>query len=212
MPKQVDYERRREQVVEAVYRLADRSGLEGVTLRDVAQEAGVSMGAVQRCFRTKDEMLRFALNQVSERFTARVREAAAEPSPAALARVAADLALLQAARRPEAQVWLAFVARAAVTPVLAEVLRDGYPAAHALLARLIRAVAGPDAAVHADLAARTLLALADGLTVQVLLGQLTRPEAHRILDAHVRTLQGAAPTTDGPADPTTDEPGRTPPR
>ncbi|WP_255950079.1 TetR/AcrR family transcriptional regulator [Streptomyces odontomachi] len=206
MPKQVDYERRREQVIEAVYRLADRHGLEGVTLRDVAQEAGVSMGAVQRCFRTKDEMLLLALSHVSERFTARVQAAAAEPSPAALSRIAADLALIQTGRRPEAQVWLAFVARAAVTPALAEILRDGYPAAHALLARLIRAVAGPDGGVDADLAARTLLALADGLTVQTLLGQLTRSEARRVLDAHVAALRAAGPADDGPDGP--DKAGR----
>ncbi|QMV21351.1 TetR family transcriptional regulator [Streptomyces sp. SCUT-3] len=192
MPKQVDHERRRRRVIEAVYALADEHGLEGVTLRDVARQAGMSMGAVQRSFRTKDEMLALALAHVSEAFAARVRAAADEPSPPApaLARVAGDLALLGAERRPEAQVWLAFVARAAVTPAMAGILRDGYPAVQGLLAGLVREAAGT--AVDAELEARTLLALADGLTVQVLLGQLGQDEARRILDAHVDGLCGSA--------------------
>ena len=193
MPKQVDYDERRRQVIDAVYALADEKGLEGVTLRDVARQAGVSMGAVQRCFRSKDEMLVLALTHVSEKFTARVQMATAEQpdSALALARVVADLALLGADQRPEAQVWLAFAARAAVTPAMAKILKDHYPEARKLLTRLIREAAGSSgAAVDAELEARTLLALADGLTVQVLLDQLEQNEARKILDAYVKRLCG----------------------
>ncbi|MFC7304486.1 TetR/AcrR family transcriptional regulator [Streptomyces monticola] len=187
MPRQVDYDERRRQVVEAVCRLADERGLEGVTLRDVAERAGVSMGAVQRCFRTKDEMLVVALTHVSEEFAARVRTADEDSPAAALSRAAHDVALIDTGRRPEAQVWLAFVARAAVTPHLATILKGAYPQAHALLTRLIRAATGAPAA-RAGREARTLLALADGLTVQTLLGQLDRAEAGRVLDAYVKGL------------------------
>jgi AcrR family transcriptional regulator len=189
MPKQVDYDERRCQLIEAVCALADRHGLEGVTLRDVARHAGVSMAAVQRCFRDKDQMLTLALRHVSEKFTARARAAAAEPPHSALARVSADLALLGPGQRPEAQVWLAFAARAAVTPAMAKILQDGYPQVHRLIVGLIREAASAGAAtVDAELEARTLLALADGLTVQVLLGQLGRDEARQALEAHVQKL------------------------
>jgi hypothetical protein len=147
------------------------------------------MGAVQRCFRDKDEMLTLALTHVSEKFTARVQAVAAEPPQSALARVAVDLALLGAGQRPEAQVWLAFVARAAVTPAMAKVLQDGYPQVHRLLAGLIREAAGASGTtVDAELEARALLAIADGLTVQILLGQLGQNEARQILEAHVQKL------------------------
>ena len=194
MPKQVDYAERRERVVDAVHRLADRHGLEGVTLRDVAREAGLSMGAVQRGFRDKDEMLALALARVSERFADRVRAAAAEPSPAALRRTLTDLALLGEGQRPEAQVWLAFVARAVVTPDLARTLRATHPEVRTLLTRLVAGVAA-DRGVALDAAAeaRTLLALADGLTVQLLLGQLDREEARRVLDGQLRRLCGPHP-------------------
>lgn len=189
MPKRVNYEERRRQLIEAVCALADRHGLEGVTLRDVARHAGVSMAAVQRCFRDKDEMLMLALAHVSEKFTARARAVAAGPPPSALARVSADLALLGTGQRREAQVWLAFAARAAVIPEMAKILRDGYPRVHGLIAGLIREAASASAAtVDAEVEARTLLALADGLTIQVLLGQLGRDEARQVLDAHVQQL------------------------
>lgn len=190
MPRQVDYEWRRRQLIDAVYALADEEGLEGVTLRNVADRAGVSAGAVQRSFRDKDEMLALALAQVSEQFSARVRAAAAAPPPSALTQVAAGLALLGDGRRPEAQVWLAFVARAAVTPALAQILKDGYPGLHEMLAGLIReAAALAGTTVDAELEARTLLALADGLTVQVLLGQVRQQEAEEILDAYLARLR-----------------------
>ena len=41
MPKKVDHGRRREEIAEAVCRLAGRQGLDGVSLRQVAAEAGL---------------------------------------------------------------------------------------------------------------------------------------------------------------------------
>ncbi|MFJ2188605.1 TetR/AcrR family transcriptional regulator [Kitasatospora sp. NPDC087861] len=188
MPRQVDHESRRRRIAEAVCRLADERGLEGVTLRDVADRAQVSAGAVQRCFRTKDEMLRFALGYVGERITARVRTPpAADPAPtaaAALAHAATEVALLGEGQRSEARVWLAFVAQAAVDERLAGPLNADYAALEGLFTRLI-AEASPTAGPDAVREARTLLALADGLTTHVLVGRLTAPEARAILHAHL---------------------------
>jgi AcrR family transcriptional regulator len=160
--------------------------MDGVTLRDVASRAGVSMGAVQRCFRTKDEMLLFALRHVGERLTERLR--GGSHGPASLAHAAAEIALLDDAHRTEARVWLAFVARAAVSPPLAETLCRNYDALEAMTERLISAsgVADP----HGE--ARTLLALADGLTTHVLVGRLSADDASRLLETHLDRLGTSA--------------------
>lgn len=189
MPKQVDHESRRRQIAEAVCQLADESGLEGVTLRDVAARAEVSMGAVQRCFRTKEEMLVFALGHIGERVAARV-SARLTASPAQSARTAlghatTEVSLLREEHRAEARVWLAFVAQAAVSPVLAEILRTNYAGLQAVFARLIAEACGTPAP---DRAARTLLALADGLTTHVLIGHLSTAEALDVLDGHLGHL------------------------
>ncbi|GAB2789748.1 TetR/AcrR family transcriptional regulator [Streptomyces daliensis] len=141
MPRQIDHEGRRLRIADAVCLLADERGLEGVTLRDVAARADVSMGAVQRCFRTKEEMLVFALTHIGELVGARVRarvvESPAQSARSTLGHTVTEVALVREEHRAQARVWLAFLAQAAVTPSLAGVLRDNYAGLHAVLVRLI---------------------------------------------------------------------------
>ncbi|MFE4361159.1 TetR/AcrR family transcriptional regulator [Kitasatospora sp. NPDC056800] len=216
MPKQVDHEGRRRRIAEAVCLLVDEHGLEGVTLRDVATRAEVSMGAVQRCFRTKEEMLLAALAHVGERVTARVRNrltaGPAQSAATELGLVAGEVALLREEHRAEARIWLAFVAGAAVNPALAATLRSSYAALEELVVRLVAEAAGGgsalggatpggpaaggsalggaavDRAVDARNEARTLLALADGLTAHVLVGHRTAAEAEEVLHTHLAGL------------------------
>lgn len=189
MSRKTEREERRRRIAEAVCSLADELGMDGVTLRDVASRADVSMGAVQRCFRTKDEMLLFALSHVGERVTERLRDGlGASPDTDDLAHAAAEIALLDDAHRSDARVWLAFVARAAVSPPLAQVLRHNYyEAIEVMFERLISALGTPDA--HSE--ARALLALADGLTTHVLVGHLSRTTAAEILRSHLDRLATA---------------------
>ncbi|MFD8544372.1 TetR/AcrR family transcriptional regulator [Streptomyces sp. NPDC059649] len=189
MPKQVDHEGRRRQIAEAVCQLADESGLEGVTLRDVAARAEVSMGAVQRCFHTKEEMLVFVLGHIGERVGARVA-ARLTASPAQSARTAlghatTEVSLLRDENRAEARVWLAFVAQAAVSPSLAEILRTNYAGLQTVFTRLVAEASDTS---DPERAARTLLALADGLTTHVLIGHLSPAAALDVLDAHLHDL------------------------
>ncbi|MEV5975871.1 TetR family transcriptional regulator C-terminal domain-containing protein [Streptomyces sp. NPDC052114] len=196
MPRQVDYEDRRNRIAEAVCVLIARSGMESVSLRDVAAEAEVSMGAVQRCFRTKDEMLLFALEGISRRVGDRARariEASDTPKSAVtlLERTLSALALVEPEDRTEAQVWGAFVAHAAVSAPLASVLRETYTKLHELLVWLIgygqdtgelRPGLDPTAESH------TLLALTDGLTAQVLVGHHTPETARGIVRRYAEGL------------------------
>lgn len=198
MPKQVDYESRRRRIAEAVCVLADEHGPEGVTMRDVATRAEVSLGAVQRCFRNKEEMLVFAVDHVGERITERVQarlsSSPAQSAASALGHAATEIALLRREHRAEARVWLAFVAQAAVSEPLAAKLRIRYAALHSLLGRLITEAgeSGPaddDAAtLDPQREARALLALADGLTSHVLIGHLTAEEAEDALHVHLVRL------------------------
>jgi AcrR family transcriptional regulator len=63
-------------IVDAVRRLAEEGGLEAVRLREVAPLAGVSMGALYRCFESKEDILLYAF---AEDFTALERHVAARP-------------------------------------------------------------------------------------------------------------------------------------
>jgi TetR/AcrR family transcriptional repressor of bet genes len=188
MPKQVDQHARRTRIAEAVFRLAASQGLEAVSLRHVAAEAGVSMGQVQHYFSTKDELLLFAFRVVSERAEQRFAAAAgAVPEgagPGALVRALLG-ELLGDVSLAEAPVTVAFLARAVVHPDLAATIRAGAPAMVDFLAREIRtaqAAGSAPAGLDPVREAATLIALVDGLTTQLLIGQLDQTTAVATLD------------------------------
>ena len=75
MPKIVDHQARREELVEATWRVIARAGMAGATMREIAREAGVSTGILAHYFTDKEDLLGFALRlshrRVYERITAR---------------------------------------------------------------------------------------------------------------------------------------------
>ncbi|MER7185503.1 TetR family transcriptional regulator C-terminal domain-containing protein [Streptomyces hyaluromycini] len=103
----------------------------------------------------------------------------------------AGLALLDEESKAQAHVWLAFVAHAPAGEKLAAVLRDAYAKLHDLVAWLIRY--GQDAGevrrhLDPECEARALLALADGLTVQVVAGHHSPAVALAILQRNIDHL------------------------
>lgn len=186
MPKKVDHQARRTLIADALMRVAADRGLEAVSLRHVAAEAGVSAGMVQHYFRTKDEMMAFALDVVRDRSQARVTAAIArlgdDPPPRLLLRtVVAALLPLDDVTRDDGRVALAFLAYTAVRPAAGEPLRADTKLMTSFVAGLLP---GADA----DTAAVGLLALMEGLGVHLLGGQYTAGPALAVLDAHLDLL------------------------
>lgn len=85
MPKRVDHEERRTQIADALIRVVGRQGLHAVGMRDVAAEAGVSLRLVQYYFETKEKLLFYGVQHLTDRFTARVgtclAAAGSDPGP-----------------------------------------------------------------------------------------------------------------------------------
>jgi AcrR family transcriptional regulator len=190
VPRKVDHRERRELLADALMRLAAERGLEGVSLRHVAAEAGVSTGMVQHYFRTKDEMMTFALDMVMDRIRARTQ---AEPAPASPRELVRGLLLqvlpLDETRRLENHVGLAFLAYAAVKPSIASGLREAATDMRTFLADQLRAD-GPADGVDPERAAAGLLALVDGLGLQLLSWQCAEEDAVAALDAQLALLFG----------------------
>ncbi|WP_200212526.1 TetR/AcrR family transcriptional regulator [Micromonospora coerulea] len=190
MPKKVDPQERRTLIADALMRVAAEQGLEAVSLRHVAAEAGVSAGMVQHYFRTKDEMMAFALAVVRDRSQIRVTEAVARlgdnPSPRLLLRtMIAALLPLDEQTRSDGRVALAFLAYTAVRPAAAAGLREE-------TAQLIAFIASVLPAPNASEAAAGLLALMEGLGVYLLGGQYTAEQALSALDAHLDMIFSSA--------------------
>jgi AcrR family transcriptional regulator len=187
MPRKVDHQERRTLIADALMRVAATGGIEAVSLRHVAAEAGVTAGMVQHYFATKDDMMRFALGVVMDRTTARVTEAMAgqkQPvSPAVLVRTLLHALLpLDEPRRADGRVALAFLAYSAVEPAAAELLTVGTRQTAEFLAEQIRQVR-PDG--DAEATAIALLATMEGLGIYLLGGHCRPEDAVRALDVHL---------------------------
>jgi AcrR family transcriptional regulator len=128
VPRYVDKDGRRRQVAAALHRIAAREGLESVSIRTVAAEAGLSVGAVQRDFGTKEALLLFAMHEVVDAVAARLARVRIGPGLLSFAeglrQVLTDLLPTDDERLAEARVWSAFYARAAVDAEFAEVLAE----------------------------------------------------------------------------------------
>lgn len=186
MPKKVDRQERRTRIADALMRVAAQQGLEAVSLRHVAAAAGVSAGMVQHYFRTKDEMMAFAMSVVRDRSQTRVTDAVAalgeHPTPRQLLRtMIAALLPLDEQSRDDGRVALAFLAYTAVRPEAAAALREDNTEMATFIAGLLP---GP----NADDAAAGLLALMEGLGVHLLGGSQTPQQALRALDHHLDLL------------------------
>ncbi|MDR7275279.1 TetR/AcrR family transcriptional regulator [Catenuloplanes atrovinosus] len=201
VPKRVDHAERRELIVEALMRVAASGGLEAISLRHVAAEAGVTTGMVQHYFATKDDLMRFALHGIMERTTARVNAAMARlPQPLTPADTVRTLLTtllpLDEERRADGRVGLAFLAYAAVEPSAAELLRDSTRQMAAFMAdqiRAARAAGEASATVDAEAAGAGLLAAMEGLSIYVLGGYYTPETALRALDAHLTMIFTSRP-------------------
>ena len=187
MPKRVDHQERRTLIADALVKVAAEHGLEAVSLRHVAAAAGVSSGMVQHYFRTKDEMMAFAMVVVRERNQVRITQAVAglgeDPGPRDLLRTLVTGVLpLDDESRAYGRVALAFLAYTAVRPNAAELLRAETRQFLDFVAGLIRAAGSPR---DPQPAAAGLLAAMEGLGVYLLGGQYTPVDALAALDAHL---------------------------
>jgi AcrR family transcriptional regulator len=196
VPKKVDHHERRARIADALMRVAATRGLEAVSLRHVATEAGVSTGMVQHYFRTKDEMMIFALDLVSQSVQARLALHAESlgdsPTPRTIVRaLLIQLLPLDEERTEEGQLSLAFLAYAAVKPHIGAELRADTEQMRMFIADQIRAAQTAGEA-HATIdparAATALLALVDGLGVHVLGRHYSAEEALAVFEAHLDTV------------------------
>lgn len=183
-------------VLAALAEIAMNDGLEEVSFRDVAARAGVSVGAVQYHFGTKDDLLEQAFTALTDGFLGQIEEIATTPGDPldALHEVLALLLPLDEESVAAARLWLTFAARAAVTPRLAQVQARAQAQARAAIAEALQRgqrAGSVDPGVHCAEAAVTVAALVDGLTVHSALDPAgTPPElAAAVLAGYITRLR-----------------------
>ncbi len=130
MPKIVDHDAQRVKFAEAAMSLIARNGLEGVTMRAVAAEAGLSYGSLFHYFTSKDELLMHAIRHSTSLQTQRANEYTHRYSGLkALEHLLCDDAIINDSSRDSWMVWLTFLYKVALQPSFAEMhaeLIDGW--------------------------------------------------------------------------------------
>ncbi|MFD2740674.1 TetR family transcriptional regulator C-terminal domain-containing protein [Sulfitobacter aestuarii] len=114
-------EQRREQLVLAALSLIARTGVRAATVRDIAQEAGVTQGLIRHYFGSKESLIAAAYDYHMNRMTDAVWQASAAPDPRA--RLAAFVVLSLSPpvmNRDWVSLWAAFLGRAMHDPQLVE--------------------------------------------------------------------------------------------
>ncbi|GAA0374022.1 TetR/AcrR family transcriptional regulator [Microbispora corallina] len=173
MPKIVNHEERRDEVVAAARRVILRDGIEAATTRAIAKEAGYSNGVLTHYFADKDDILVSALEASHRRIAERLREKLAGLTGlAALREVLLDNVPLDEERVRETGLEVGFWGRSLTSPDLLEVQRREAAELRYVVVSLLRsAAAAGEIRADEDLddAAERLLALVDGLSVHRLL-------------------------------------------
>ncbi|HIT76756.1 MAG TPA: TetR/AcrR family transcriptional regulator [Candidatus Avipropionibacterium avicola] len=182
-------EDRRTEIIHAVWQVIATQGMGAVTMRAVATAAGVSVGRIQYWFRSKDELLHASLEAMISGAATDYDAATATADPR---RRVWEL-LVQSIPRADAarmgvSVFHQYAAAAINDPVLARMLTEAKQGQAREVGRLLVRIA-PDL-TSPRLAARSLIATSDGLTLQVLIGSLSPASAERTLRAALDRVLG----------------------
>ena len=183
----------RQQFADAVLTIVGRAGYSAVSFRTVAAEAGWSLGALQKAFATKDDLLDAALKLAQRRAEQRI--ALAPPGQPTLRAWLVNLVMetlpLDEERRNGCLVDAAFAERAAFTPRFAASIVEWDAVMRDQLVMLFRGhqqAGALDSRLDPQILARSLLALAAGLATQLLYDPQPDNTVRALLDEAVGSL------------------------
>lgn len=121
MPKIVDHDQRRREIVEVTWRFIAREGIEKLNLRDLSASAGYANGALKPYFPTKDAILAATFEYVAEATNQRIDRATLElQGLGAIEALAHEILPVDDLRRDEARVAVHYWHLALGDPALAE--------------------------------------------------------------------------------------------
>jgi TetR/AcrR family transcriptional repressor of bet genes len=185
VPKIVDHELRRAEIVGALWQVIAAHGIEGVSLRVVAQAAGISIGRIQHYFASREALVLSGLELLIAQAVAAYDETADAPPRDRLLHVLVQQVPRTEPGRIGVTVWYAYLATAITDARVREVLAEALRVGEAECAAHVRAIRG---AGHTEAVARRLLALSDGLTLRVLVEGLDPEDAIATLRAEVDAI------------------------
>lgn len=190
MPKKVDHDERRRELVQASWDVLCKEGLEGVSLRRVADAAQCTTGRIAHYFEGRDELLvaslRLAHSQAAERMQT-IANRETDPLKRLRAILLESLPL-DTRRLKEWQVWLSFWAAAIGHKELAAENRRRYQEWRVALASALQPLtSNSDVPIIADRLVTLIDGLGIGATLEPTKEKRLRAEAE--IDTFLTTLR-----------------------
>jgi len=192
MPKVVDHMERKTHIAEAAWRVILKQGMKGATVRNIADEAGLSLGALRHYFSTQHELLAFAMNLVKERVKARVDAISKRdlPPKEKAVKILLELVPVDDGKMAEMEIWFAFTFYRKYAEEPFDALHDGIFAGIGNLLEYL----DQQQLLRKDLdkayESERLYALVDGLALHAMLDpeRRDRQRVERILTLHIDSL------------------------
>jgi TetR/AcrR family transcriptional repressor of bet genes len=196
VPKIVDHDARRRELVRAAWRVVGRDGLDGLTTRAVAREAGWSTGVLAHYFDNREELLLAAFRLVFDEAMQRMQDTlAAHSDPMrALTNALLEAVPLTTRQHTEAIVWFTFLGLAAGQPTLHAEAQTRYGLWLDLIEHAVQAVVPDRGSTETRRIARLLVSHVDGLTIQAIFDShgLPIPQLEIELRESIRVTLAAA--------------------
>jgi AcrR family transcriptional regulator len=202
MPKIVDWDERRDEILLATWRVIARDGIAGATIRAIAREANCSRGILGHYFDDKADILSSALVHSHRRVGARMAAAAKGLAGlAALRAVMLEALPLDDRRDLEAQIEISFWGRALGNQAMRDLQHSEFDRlCDRLRGHLEEAAALGDLADGYDpeLATHQLVVLIDGLSAERVLypDRVTSQRQVEMLDLLLSSFRDGAMTAD----------------
>lgn len=198
MPRHVDVDLRHRRIFDAVFRLIVSGGAEQASLRKVAAEANLNIGAVRNYFASHEDLMQAAareiVSRVSERLLRHVADVETGADPAVATRaMLSELLPLDEARRQETAVVFTFMMQGRFTPMYASLAAEIASGTRRLIRKILTS-AGID---RVQTETERLLAVVDGLAFHGITDPepLLPQEQLAVLDLHIAQLRAARSTS-----------------
>jgi AcrR family transcriptional regulator len=197
VPKLVDRDAKRREILEVTWRLMAERGADAATMREIARAAGYANGALAYYFANKDALIEAAFVYVFDRTNERIQAAVeGRRGLAALRAFLVEVLPTTELTLLEARIVLPFWSRTVTDERLARISDEAMQTWRRDLCTLLaqgREDGDVTVATRDDVLAEQLLAMAMGLQVIALLPTTPTPAATqlRMLDDHLARLRAA---------------------
>ncbi|MGA9871352.1 MAG: TetR/AcrR family transcriptional regulator [Rhodococcus sp. (in: high G+C Gram-positive bacteria)] len=198
MPKQVDHDLRRREIVDVVWRLLATRGISALSMRAIADEAGYANGVLAYYFAGKEEVLRYAYEHVHRATNDRVADRIGDARGLAGLRVLCrEIMPLTEESLLEARIATSLWQRAMYDPEIGRINTDAWAEWRGRIWGLLTQAAEDEEIVDADIAvtADRLLSMLMGMQVMGVLTPESMGAVHqqKLLDQTLDDLRAPPP-------------------